>query len=68
MVILPAQKSRDCSDIHRHEGTKAKICLVDPKTVAKRRRKEAYLSRYFRDHVVVEPDFMPGTEPAKLSK
>ncbi|KAE8749606.1 hypothetical protein FOCC_FOCC003594 [Frankliniella occidentalis] len=62
------RKTRDCSDIHRHEGTKAKILLVDPKTVAKRRRKEAYLAKYFRDHTVVDPDFMPGTEPAKLTE
>ncbi|KAK3925002.1 Protein pitchfork [Frankliniella fusca] len=62
------RKSRDCSDIHRHEGTKAKILLVDPKTVAKRRRKEAYLAKYFRDHTVVDPDYMPGTEPARLTE
>ena len=67
-VCLASQKTRDCSDIHRHEGTRAKIFLVDPATVEKRRRKEAYLAKYFRDHMVVDPDYIPGTEPAKLSE
>ncbi|XP_034246828.1 uncharacterized protein LOC117648433 [Thrips palmi] len=62
------KKTRDCSDIHRHEGTKSKISLVDPKTVAKRRRKEAYLAKYFRDQAVVNPNLMAGTEPAKLTE
>ncbi|KAJ1530773.1 hypothetical protein ONE63_005626 [Megalurothrips usitatus] len=62
------KKCRDCSDIHRHEGTRAKILLVDPKTVAKRRRKEAYLSKYFRDLLVRGPDLVAGTEPATLTE
>ncbi|XP_015593193.1 uncharacterized protein LOC107266821 isoform X2 [Cephus cinctus] len=43
------QKLRDCSDIHSHEGTDAKVWLVHPKTVEKWTRNEAYLSAYLKD-------------------
>ncbi|CAF3441170.1 unnamed protein product [Rotaria socialis] len=41
------QKVRDCSYVHEHAGTSAKIQLVDDKVTKKLQRKEAYLSLYW---------------------
>ncbi|UJR26911.1 hypothetical protein I4U23_008221 [Adineta vaga] len=41
------QKVRDCSSIHDHAGTSAKIQLADDKSTKKLQRKEAYLSLYW---------------------
>ncbi|XP_043482464.1 uncharacterized protein LOC122511354 isoform X2 [Leptopilina heterotoma] len=43
-------KLRDCSGIHLHEGTTAKIWLVHPKQIIKSVRKEAYLSCFFESN------------------
>lgn len=40
-------KVRDCSEIHHHEGTTAKIKLRDPKLERKQRYREAYFHQYF---------------------
>jgi len=40
-------KVRDCSEIHHHEGTSAKIKLKDPKHERKQRFREAYFNLYF---------------------
>lgn len=42
-------KIRDCSILHRHETTTAKIWLMHPKDAAQWIRREAYLSAYFTD-------------------
>ncbi|XP_076235890.1 uncharacterized protein LOC143180211 [Calliopsis andreniformis] len=42
------RKIRDCSVIHQHEATTAKIWLTHPTVVAQWLRKEAYLSVYFK--------------------
>ncbi|CAF0771313.1 unnamed protein product [Adineta ricciae] len=41
------QKVRDCSDVHEHGGTTAKVQLVDDRLIKKLQRKEAYLSLYW---------------------
>ncbi|XP_063987761.1 uncharacterized protein LOC135167954 [Diachasmimorpha longicaudata] len=43
------RKIRDCSMIHSHEGTDAKIWLMHPGVIQKWSQKEAYLSSYFKD-------------------
>ncbi|CAF1152166.1 unnamed protein product [Adineta steineri] len=45
--LLAFQKVRDCSDIHEHGGTTARVQLVDDRRVKKLQRKEAYLSLYW---------------------
>lgn len=40
-------KVRDCSDIHSHEGTKAKLRLKSEKDIKKLKTREAYLSLYY---------------------
>ncbi|XP_034189333.1 uncharacterized protein LOC117608392 [Osmia lignaria lignaria] len=42
------RKIRDCSNIHRHENTTAKIWLMHPTVIAKWIRREAYLSTYLK--------------------
>ncbi|KAG7198213.1 hypothetical protein KM043_005621 [Ampulex compressa] len=42
-------KIRDCSSIHSHEGTNAKMWLMNPSDVAKWIRREAYLAAYFKN-------------------
>ncbi|XP_044017492.1 uncharacterized protein LOC122858585 isoform X2 [Aphidius gifuensis] len=42
-------KIRDCSMIHSHEGTDAKLWLMNPGIIEKWLQKEAYLSLYFKD-------------------
>ncbi|CAF4143624.1 unnamed protein product [Rotaria magnacalcarata] len=41
------QKVRDCSHMHQHAGTAARIQLVDDRIMKKLQRKEAYLSLYW---------------------
>ncbi|CAF0824043.1 unnamed protein product [Rotaria sordida] len=41
------QKVRDCSHMHEHSGTSARIQLVDDRIMKKLQRKEAYLSLYW---------------------
>ncbi|XP_015184264.1 PREDICTED: uncharacterized protein LOC107070510 [Polistes dominula] len=40
---------RDCSDIHRHDGTDANIWLMHPKLLRERLVKETYLSSYLKN-------------------
>nr|XP_012136640.1 PREDICTED: uncharacterized protein LOC105661993 isoform X2 [Megachile rotundata] len=42
------RKIRDCSNIHRHENTMAKIWLMHPSDIAKWMHREAYLSTYLK--------------------
>ncbi|XP_076620376.1 uncharacterized protein LOC143341374 [Colletes latitarsis] len=42
------RKIRDCSIIHQHEATTAKIWLMPPKIIAQWIRREAYLSAYLK--------------------
>ncbi|XP_054000913.1 uncharacterized protein LOC128888237 [Hylaeus anthracinus] len=42
------RKIRDCSIVHQHEGTTAKIWLMHPKIVAQWIQREAYLSTYLK--------------------
>ncbi|XP_023288478.1 uncharacterized protein LOC105700861 [Orussus abietinus] len=46
---LRLQKLRDCSDIHSHEGTDAKVWLMNPRAIKQWMYREAYLSTYVRD-------------------
>ncbi|XP_032682958.1 uncharacterized protein LOC116849682 isoform X2 [Odontomachus brunneus] len=43
------RKIRDCSNIHIHEGTDAKIWLMHPVAVKQWIRREAYLTGYLKD-------------------
>ncbi|XP_043285786.1 uncharacterized protein [Venturia canescens] len=43
------RKLRDCSEIHLHDGTDAKIWLMHPGEIEKWTRQEAYLCAYFKD-------------------
>ncbi|XP_015117827.1 uncharacterized protein LOC107041687 [Diachasma alloeum] len=43
------RKIRDCSMIHSHEGTDAKIWRMHPGVIQKWSQKEAYLCSYFKD-------------------
>ncbi|XP_028417500.1 protein pitchfork-like [Dendronephthya gigantea] len=46
-VLSNFTKVRDCSSIHNHEGTNAKLRLMTEKDLKKLRNKEAYFSLYF---------------------
>lgn len=41
------RKVRDCSNIHNHEGTNARLMLKTEKDLKKQRFREAYMSLYF---------------------
>ncbi|XP_029177093.1 uncharacterized protein LOC114945172 isoform X1 [Nylanderia fulva] len=43
------RKIRDCSGIHIHEGTDAKIWLMHPAIIKQWTRRETYLSAYLKD-------------------
>ncbi|XP_065057997.1 ciliary microtubule-associated protein 3-like [Rhopilema esculentum] len=40
-------KVRDCTDVHGHEGTNAKLRLMSEKDIKKLRTREAYMSLYY---------------------
>ncbi|CAB4007030.1 Hypothetical predicted protein [Paramuricea clavata] len=46
-VLHHFTKVRDCSGVHNHEGTNAKLRLMTDKDLKKLRYKEAYFSLYF---------------------
>ncbi|XP_034935002.1 uncharacterized protein [Chelonus insularis] len=43
------RKIRDCSWIHSHGGTDAKVWLIHPKDIQKWAQREAYISSYIKD-------------------